>query len=106
MRAGFSCHLPLRLLTSPRRWRTSLATLSTLVLMAQVAYAQSPWERAANNLAISFTGTLARSLSLVAMVVGGLMFMFGEHGANNRLAGIVFGGGIALFATQFMAWLF
>jgi type IV secretory pathway VirB2 component (pilin) len=43
--------------------------------------AQSPWERAARNLEASFTGPLARSLSLVAIVLGGLMFMFGEGGA-------------------------
>ena len=68
--------------------------------------AQSPWERAANNLATTFTGPLARSLALVAIVIGGLMFMFGEGGAKRQIAGIVFGGGLALFAAQFLTWLF
>jgi len=39
-------------------------------------------------------------------VVGGLMFMFGEGGAKRQYSGIVFGGGLALFAGQFLAWLF
>ena len=67
---------------------------------------RSPWERAAGNLERTFTGPLARSLALVAIVVGGLTFMFGEMGAKRQIAGIVFGGGLALFAAQFLVWLF
>ena len=77
-----------------------------LLLLPAVAFAQSPWERAAANLEISFTGPLARSLALVAIVLGGLMFMYGEGGAKRQISGIVFGGGLALFAAQFLAWLF
>jgi len=73
---------------------------------ALVLHAQSPWERAATNLETSFTGPLARSLALVAIVLGGLMFMFGEGGAKRQISGIVFGGGLALFAAQFLTWLF
>jgi type IV secretory pathway VirB2 component (pilin) len=83
--------------------------LLTLVLVAlpQVAFAQvSPWERAASNLERTFTGPLARSLALVAIVIGGLFFMFGEQGAKRQISGIVFGGGLALFAGQFLVWLF
>ena len=73
---------------------------------AELLAQQSPWERAALNLEATFTGPLARSLALVAIVVGGLMFMFGEGGAKRQITGIVFGGGLALFAGQFLAWLF
>ena len=79
---------------------------AVLVLPPAIASAQSPWERAAGNLERTFTGPLARSLALVAIVVGGLTFMFGEMGAKRQLAGIVFGGGLALFAAQFLVWLF
>ena len=78
----------------------------TVVLAPAVLFAQSPWERAAFNLQASFTGPLARSLALVAIVLGGLTFMFGEQGAKRQLSGIVFGGGLALFAGQFLVWLF
>ncbi|MEO7888844.1 MAG: TrbC/VirB2 family protein [Vicinamibacterales bacterium] len=86
--------------------RLLLGTATTLLLVPGIALAQSPWERAAANLETSFTGTLARSLALVAIVIGGLMFMFGEGGAKRQISGIVFGGGLALFAAQFLAWLF
>jgi len=39
----------------------------------------------------TFTGPLARSVALVAIVVG-LTFMFGEMDVKRQLAGIVFGG--------------
>jgi type IV secretory pathway VirB2 component (pilin) len=78
---------------------------AVLVLLPALTFAQSPWERAAGNLERTFTGPLARSLALVAIVVGGLTFMFGEMGAKRQLAGIVFGGGLALFAAQFLVWL-
>ena len=86
--------------------RTSLVMLAILLLLPIAAFAQSPWERAANNLALTFTGPLARSLALVAIVIGGLLFMFGEAGAKRQISGIVFGGGLALFAGQFLLWLF
>ena len=78
----------------------------TFLMLPAVAFAQSPWERAASNLALTFTGPLARSLALVAIVIGGLLFMFGESGAKRQISGIVFGGGLALFSAQFLAWLF
>jgi type IV secretory pathway VirB2 component (pilin) len=83
-----------------------LATLVILAAAPAVAFAQSPWENAASKLEASFTGPLARSLALVAIVIGGLMFMFGEGGAKRQISGIVFGGGLCLFAVQFLAWLF
>ena len=90
-----------------RRRSAILSCVALALLLLPVAlYAQSPWERAALNLETSFTGALARSLALVSIVIGGLMFMFGEGGAKRQISGIVFGGGLALFATQFLAWLF
>jgi type IV secretory pathway VirB2 component (pilin) len=77
-----------------------------LLAFPALALAQSPWERAAANLETTFAGPLARSLALVAIVIGGLMFMFGEGGAKRQISGIVFGGGLALFAAQFLSWLF
>ncbi len=88
--------------------RVRLATLTLLfVALPTLLFAQaSPWERAASNLERTFTGPLARSLALVAIVIGGLLFMFAEQGAKRQISGIVFGGGLALFAGQFLAWLF
>lgn len=97
-------------LSAAQRWTivSRVATIITVVLLSPPsAFAQgSPWERAAANLEFTFTGPLARSLALVSIVIGGLMFMFGEGGAKRQISGIVFGGGLALFAAQFMTWLF
>ena len=96
--------------TATQRWSIAsiiVAVATAVMLSPSIAFAQgSPWERAASNLEWTFTGPLARSLALVAIVIGGLMFMFGEGGAKRQISGIVFGGGLALFATQFMTWLF
>ena len=89
-----------------RRLAAWLTMFLTVLWCPIVMYAQNPWERAALNLETSFTGPLARSWSLVAIVLGGLMFMYGEGGAKRQISGIVFGGGLALFAGQFLAWLF
>jgi type IV secretory pathway VirB2 component (pilin) len=98
-------HHPRSLRMRPIVSRVGLILVAVCAI-PHVALAQAPWERAANNLATTFTGPLARSLALVAIVIGGLMFMFGEAGAKRQISGIVFGGGLALFAAQFLAWLF
>ena len=93
-------------LSLTRRARVMVVTLIVLAAPSLAFAQQSPWERAAANLEATFTGPLARSLALVAIVIGGLLFMFGDGGAKRQISGIVFGGGLALFAAQFLAWLF
>lgn len=66
----------------------------------------SPWENAVNVLETAFTSTIARGLSLVAIVVAGLTFAFGEGGSKRVLAGVLFGVGMAIAAVNFLAWLF
>ena len=65
------------------------------LLFPGVLWAQgtSPWVEAVNELQAQFTGPIARGLSLIAIVVGGLMFAFGEGGSKRTLAGIIFGLG-------------
>ena len=65
-----------------------------------------PWVDAVTTLQTAFTGTIARGLSLIAIVIGGLMFAFGEGGSKRALAGIVFGLGMTLGAANFIDWLF
>jgi type IV secretory pathway VirB2 component (pilin) len=78
-----------------------------LVIAAPVfAQANSPWENAVKVLQQAFTSTIARGLSLVAIVVSGLTFAFGEGGSKRVLAGVLFGVGMAIAAVNFLAWLF
>ena len=85
-----------------------VAWTALLVLAPGVLHAQgtSPWVDAVNELQTQFTGPIARGLSLIAIVVGGLMFAFGEGGSKRTLAGIIFGIGMAVGAVNFLAWLF
>lgn len=78
------------------------------LVFAAPAFAQgnSPWENAVGVLQQAFTSTIARGLSLVAIVVSGLTFAFGEGGSKRVLAGVLFGVGMAIAAVNFMAWLF
>ena len=90
----------------------SILALSAGELMAQAAPAPvsgagaSPWLQAIDVLQSAFTGPIARGLSLIAVVVGGLMFAFGEGGSKKALAGIIFGLGMAMGAANFLTWLF
>ena len=82
----------------------ALIVASSTELLAQAG--TSPWLQAVDVLQQAFTGPIARGLSLIAIVVGGLMFAFGEGGSKKALAGIVFGLGMAMGAANFLAWLF
>ena len=89
-------------------WKRGAFLASILALSAGELMAQgtSPWLQAIDVLQQAFTGPIARGLSLIAIVVGGLMFAFGEGGSKKALAGIVFGLGMAMGAANFLAWLF
>jgi type IV secretion system protein TrbC len=93
-----------------RRLRATHVVLISLVLLflAAPAFAQgsSPWENAVSVLQQAFTSTIARGLSLVAIVVAGLTFAFGEGGSKRVLAGVLFGVGMAIAAVNFLAWMF
>jgi type IV secretory pathway VirB2 component (pilin) len=86
-----------------------LTILAFSLLLAVPVFAQaanSPWENAVNVLQTAFTSTIARGLSLVAIVVAGLTFAFGEGGSKKVFAGVLFGVGMAIAAVNFIAWLF
>ena len=98
---------------SPMRWKAvqrfwSFATVSLILIVVSALplHAQSPWESAVTILRDAFTTTIARGLSLVAIVCGGLVWAFDEGESKRRLAGILFGVGMAIGAVNFMSWLF
>lgn len=91
-----------------RRFIREVIAAGAGLLIATPLFAQgnSPWENAVNVLQQAFTSTIARGLSLVAIVVSGLTFAFGEGGSKRVLAGVLFGVGMAIAAVNFLAWLF
>jgi type IV secretory pathway VirB2 component (pilin) len=58
--------------------RRGMLTIALTLFWAARAFAQgtSPWENAVSVLQQAFTSTIARGLSLVAIVVAGLTFAF------------------------------
>ena len=83
-----------------------LSAILALLIATPLRAQQDPWEQAVQVLQTAFTGSIAKGLSLVAIVVGGLMFAFGEGQSKRALSGIIFGVGMAIGAVNFMAWLF
>jgi type IV secretory pathway VirB2 component (pilin) len=87
----------------------NLCVIAVSLLVASPVFAQtgkSPWENAVGVLQQAFTSTIARGLSLVAIVVAGLTFAFGEGGSKRILAGVLFGVGMAIASVNFLSWLF
>ena len=99
------CRIASRFAPFRRGIPTLLLLLQDSALLAQ-GTGTSPWVMAVDELSKTFTGPLAKGLSLIAIVVGGLMFAYGEGGSKRVLAGTVFGLGMALGAANFMKWLF
>lgn len=93
-----------RIITSARAVLVTVA-LALVAPSPLLAQAPNPWETAVNAIQTALTGTIARGLSLIAIVIGGLMFAFGEGGSKRTLAGIIFGVGMAMGAVQFLTWL-
>ena len=98
---------------APLTIRSLIATGQVAVFVAVAALATpgplaaqaSPWEDAIDQISTAMTGPIARGLSLVAIVIGGMMFAFGEGGAKRTTAGIIFGVGMAMGAANFLTWL-
>jgi hypothetical protein len=64
--------------TRTNRYRiVTLAGLLSLMPLYTQAQGTSPWENAVTVLQTAFTGTIAKGLALVAIVIGGLTFAFG-----------------------------
>lgn len=91
-----------------KRFRKSTLTLAACLALADQVFAQAtdPWTQAVQALQTAFTGPIATGLALVAIVIGGLMFAFGEGAAKRTLSGVIFGVGMAVGAVNFMSWLF
>jgi type IV secretion system protein VirB2 len=90
-----------------RRILPFATVLAVILLLPVAARAASPWETAVQTLATSISGPIARGLGLVAIVIGGLTWAFTEGGDSKRmLAGIFFGVGMAVAASNFMLWIF
>ena len=83
--------------------KKGLLTFAACMVLADEVFAQSttsPWTQAVQALQTAFTGPIATGLALVSIVVGGLMFAFGEGAAKRTLPGVIFGVGMAVGAVE------
>ena len=89
-----------------RRIRT-ICIFLTVVLLPEMLLAQSgsPFDTGFTNLQTLFTGTVAKVMSLIAIVIGGYQFAHGEPGSKRAVAGVVAGTGIAVLAANVLSWL-
>jgi type IV secretion system protein VirB2 len=82
----------------------------TCLVLASPAFAQSttdssPWGQAVNSIQTTLTGPVARGVSLVAIVAGGLGVAFGEGQMKKTIGGVVAGVGMAMAAPSFLSWI-
>lgn len=92
--------------TAPKRQRIAQAAviITVLALVPAVAHA-SPFDSGITSLQTLFTGTIAKAAALIAIVLGGFGFAFGDPGAKKNLAGVAMGTGIAVMAANVLTWL-
>ena len=84
-----------------------IAILAAVLLVAAVpALAQDPWTTTIQALQTDIQGPIAKGLAIIAIVIGGLMFAFGEGSGKKMMAGIIFGIGLAISAANVITWLF
>ena len=89
-----------------RPFAVPAAVLFVFLLLPDVAFAGTgPWVTAVAALCNAFDGPIGRGLVMVAVIIGGLMFAFGEGGSKSAIAGLVFGAGMVLGAPQFLTWI-
>ena len=69
------------------------------------AAAAGPWQTSVKALCNAFFGPIGAGLSLIAIVIGGLMFAFGEGGSKSQIAGLIFGAGLVTQAPAFLQWV-
>ena len=82
----------------------ALLCLAAAPALATTAGAD-PWSTAASNLRTLFTGPVVTALSVICVIVAGITWGFGEGQSKGKLAGMIFGLGMALAAVPFLDWI-
>lgn len=97
----------------PFSLRQAVAVATGLALLPATAFASvgggggsMPWDGPLISIMQDLQGTVAHTLIIIAIVVTGLLFAFGEHGTSMRkIGGIAAGGSLALGAASFVSGL-
>ena len=71
-------------------------------LFAGTPTSAGPWQDAIEALCTAFTGPIGTGLSFIAIVIGGLMYAFGEGGSKSQIAGLIFMAGVLQVVRIFL----
>lgn len=69
--------------------------------LADLAWAL-PWDNAADTIANSFKGPVAKGFTVTAIVLGGIMYAFLDTSLGKIISAVVLGGGLAMGAVSFL----
>ena len=88
----------------PRITPAAVGAGLVLALATTAVFAQSmPWEGPICKIAQSFSGPVAKSISVIAIVICGLLMAFGElGGVFKTVLGLLMGVTMAVAAVQWM----
>jgi type IV secretory pathway VirB2 component (pilin) len=88
-------------------WRRFGPALLTALLCCGVAHAQLPWEQPLTALQNSLTGTVAKSIGVIAMAISGGMLAFGGelNEFTKRIMMVVLALSVMLLASNFVSAL-
>jgi type IV secretory pathway VirB2 component (pilin) len=90
---------------APRDRAVYVLALLTIIFITPAAAHASPFDSGISSIQTLFTGTIAKAAALIAIVIGGFGFAFGDPGAKKNLAGVAMGSGIAVMAANVLTWL-
>ncbi len=85
--------------------RNQLFAVGLMLLMAVPMLAQDPGASLGTSLQTMFTGPLVLGLTIVGIVIGGAMIMFGGGMAMRAMGGILLGGVLILDAVKIATYL-
>lgn len=88
-----------------RRWRAVfLAAFLGLSVRLSAQTPDAPWVIAVEEVQAQMLA-IAEPVAMVAVVIVGVQAMFGEQGVSRRVWDIIYGAGMAVGASAFVAWL-
>lgn len=91
--------------TSMTQIRNQLFGVCLMLLISMPMWAQDPGASLGTSLQTMFTGPLVLGLTIVGIVIGGAMIMFGGGMAMRAMGGILLGGVLILDAVKIATYL-
>ena len=92
-------------MTRRRLLSLAAATLLSAAPARATTVGADPWSRGLRRLRRLAARRIATAFSVICVIVAGVTWAFGEGQSKGRLAGVIFGLGMALAAVPFLNWI-